>query len=200
MPIAIEEGSHDMHPRTEELLEYLNVQREVLRAAVESVPVEQREVPPEPGRWSVAGVVEHLARVETSIARLFSSRLAEAKTLGLGPEVDSTPILAALGMDRVVKRGQRFTTSLAAQPQAQLSAEEAWAALEAAGAAFREAFLAGDGLALGEIVHPHVALGPFNFYQWAAFVGAHEARHAAQIQEIAAELEGHLKKVSLYPQ
>jgi hypothetical protein len=134
----------------------------------------------------VAGVVEHLARVETSIARLFSSRLAEARALGLGPEKETTPILSALGMDRVVDRGQRFTTSQAAQPQAALSAEEAWAALEAAGTAFREAFLSGDGLALGELVHPHAALGPFNFYQWAAFVGAHEARHAAQIREIAA--------------
>jgi len=174
-----------MHPRTEELLEYLDAQREVLRSAVESVRVEQRELPPEAGQWSVAGVVEHLARVETSIARLFSSRLAEAKALGLGPEQDASPILAALGMDRVVNRGQRFSTSQAAQPQGQLTAVEAWAALEAAGVAFREGFLAGDGLALGEIVHPHVALGPFNFYQWAAFVGAHEARHAAQIQEIA---------------
>jgi hypothetical protein len=55
-----------------------------------------------------------------------------------------------------------------------------------AGAAFRKALVAGDRLALGELVHPHTALGPFNFCQWAAFAGAHEARHAAKIKEIAA--------------
>jgi hypothetical protein len=177
-----------MHPRTEELLQYLDSQREILRAAVERVPPELREVAPEPGRWSVAGVIEHLARVETSLARLFTSRLTEAKALGLGPETDSAPIVSALGMERVIHRGQRITASQAGQPQAGLGAEMAWMALEAAGAAFREALLDGDGLALGEIVHPHAALGPFNFYQWAAFAGAHEARHAAQIEEIAAEL------------
>ncbi|HEX3556309.1 MAG TPA: DinB family protein [Thermoanaerobaculia bacterium] len=179
-----------MHPRTEELLHYLDTQRAVLRAAVDSVPAERREVPPEPGRWSVAGVLEHLSQVETSLTRLFNSRLSEAKARGLGPETETTPILGALGMERVVDRSQRFSTSQAAQPQAGLDAEKAWAALEAAGAAFREALLAGDGLALGELVHPHVLLGPFNFYQWAAFVGAHEARHAAQIREIGAALEG----------
>ena len=36
-------------------------------------------------------------------------------------------------------------------------------------------------------MHPHGALGPLTFFLWAAFVGAHEARHAAQIQEIGAE-------------
>jgi hypothetical protein len=177
-----------MHPRTEELLQYLDTQRAVLRAAVESVPAERREVVPEPGRWSVAGILEHLSRVEISIARLFTFRLTEAKALGLGQETETTPILATLGMEVLQDRSRRVTASEAAQPQAQLDADTAWATLEAAGAAFREAFLAGDGLALGEVVHPHAALGPFTLYHWAAFVGAHEARHAAQIREIAAAL------------
>jgi uncharacterized damage-inducible protein DinB len=177
-----------MHPRTEELLQYLDAQREILRAAVESVPAERREVSPEPGRWSVAGILEHLSRVETSIARLFTFRLTEAQARGLGPETETTPILATLGMEILQDRNRRVTASEAAQPHAQLDADAAWTALEAAGAAFREAFLAGDGLALGEIVHPHSALGPYTLYHWAAFVGAHEARHAAQIREIAAVL------------
>ena len=33
---------------------------------------------------------------------------------------------------------------------------------------------------------PHPVLGPINIYQWALFVGSHEARHALQIREIAA--------------
>jgi hypothetical protein len=41
-----------------------------------------------------------------------------------------------------------------------------------------------DGLALSEIVQPHPVLGPINLYQWIAFVGAHEARHAAQVMEL----------------
>ncbi len=177
-----------MHTRTREVLLYLDTQRAVLRAAVESVPVERREVAPKAEGWSVAGVLEHLAQTETSLARLFTVRLAEAKARGLGAETATTPVLPSLGMKRILDRSRKIVTSPSFEPRTGLGAEAAWEALEAAGAAFREAFLAGDGLALGELLHPHPAFGPFNFYQWAAFVGAHEARHAAQIEEIAASL------------
>ena len=179
-----------MHPRTQEILQYLDTQREVLRAAVESVPVEKREVSPKADCWSVAGVLEHLAYSETSLTRLFTVRLAEAKARGLAAETETAPLLPSLGMERVLDRSQKVTASPSGQPHAGLDAKAAWEALEAAGAAFREAFLAGDGLALSELLHPHAPLGPLNFYQWAAFVGAHEARHAAQIREIARSLPG----------
>ena len=42
-----------------------------------------------------------------------------------------------------------------------------------------------DGLAIGEVTAPHPFLGSLNLYQWLIFLGAHEARHAAQIREIA---------------
>jgi hypothetical protein len=42
-----------------------------------------------------------------------------------------------------------------------------------------------DGLALGQISFPHPLIGPLDLYQWVLFVGQHEARHAAQIEEIA---------------
>jgi len=48
--------------------------------------------------------------------------------------------------------------------------------------------LKGDGLALGEVIQPHLVLGPINIYQWLLFVGSHEARHTAQVREIAAQL------------
>jgi hypothetical protein len=35
---------------------------------------------------------------------------------------------------------------------------------------------------------PHPRFGPLTGYQWIAFSGAHEARHAAQIREIAEQL------------
>jgi len=169
------------------VLQYNESQREVLRAAVESVPAALREVSPPSGRWSVAGVLEHLAKVETGLARLFTARLAEAKARGLTADPETAPLLPSLGMERVVDRSQTIVAPPHLQPQG-LGAAAAWAALEAAGAAFREAFLAGDGLAWSELFHPHPTLGPFHFYQWAAFIGAHEARHAAQIREIGAVL------------
>jgi hypothetical protein len=53
-----------MHTRTRELLDYLELQRAVLRGACESVPPALRDRPHAPDRWSAAGVVEHLAILE----------------------------------------------------------------------------------------------------------------------------------------
>jgi hypothetical protein len=35
--------------------------------------------------------------------------------------------------------------------------------------------------------YPHPAFGPLNLYQWLAFIGAHEARHLAQIERVLAQ-------------
>jgi DinB superfamily len=176
-----------MHPRTAELLQYLDAQRQALRAAVERVPHGRREQSPAPGRWSVAEILEHLSLVEATITRLFTARLAEERARGLGPETETTPVLATFDVTKLLDRSYRVTASEKVQPQAKLDATAAWAALETARDAFREAILSGDGFALGEAVHPrpHPIFGPLNLYQWAAFVGGHEARHTAQILEIA---------------
>lgn len=56
----------------------------------------------------------------------------------------------------------------------------------------REALRAGDGLALGTRFLPHRVFGQMPLYYFFAFVGAHEARHAAQIREISEQLhDGH---------
>jgi hypothetical protein len=65
-----------------------------------------------------------------------------------------------------------------------LSADAAWNALEEAGKHVREVLNASDGLALGTLSMPHALFGPLSASHWLAFVGAHEARHAAQIREI----------------
>ena len=53
-----------MHPRTRELLTHFDAHRTILKSAFDCVPPDRRNKPPEPGRWSTANVVEHLAIVE----------------------------------------------------------------------------------------------------------------------------------------
>lgn len=176
-----------MHPRTRELLDYVNQQRKVLRAAFDTVPPSMRDRSPASGRWSTAGVIEHLAIVETRGAGRLSVRIAEVRAEGLGAELSTDPVLPTLNVTRVIDRTARFTAPDALQPTG-LGADAAWASLEQAGGAIRDAFKAGDGLALGTVSIPHPAFGPISLYQYFAFMGAHEARHAAQIHEIAEAL------------
>jgi len=172
--------SENMHPRTHELLTYLDTQRAALRDAFERVPRDQRDRKPAPDRWSAANIVEHLSIVEGRIAGRFAGLIAEARANGHAAESSSDPILPTIDLSSVANRSTRITAPDPIQPTG-LAADAAWAALEQSRAALRDTMSAGDGLALGTITSPHPLFGPMPLYQWYAFLGAHEARHTAQM-------------------
>lgn len=178
-----------MHPRIAESLEYIDAQRADVRAAVELVPSEFRETSPGPDRWSVAQVLHHLALIETRIGILAGKKIATAKAAGVGTETETGSILRSLNTPKIIDRNFRVTAPDDIRPPATVGAEAAWSALDKSREAFRAAVLTGDGLALSEVVHDHPVLGSINLYQWILFVGSHEARHAAQIREIAEQLK-----------
>jgi len=170
-----------MHSITNELLTYLDQQRAVLKSAFESVPVELREQPPAPERWSAASVVEHLAIVETRISKILSERIEEARA-GLQADTNTAPILPSIDYKRMYDRSNRVKAPEPVIPTG-LDAAAAWTALENAGSMMRAMLVANDGLELSSVTHPHPRFGVLSVYQWVAFLGAHEVRHAEQIRE-----------------
>lgn len=82
----ISDGGCGLHPRIAELVDYAGRQRATLLSAVACVPEPLRDRRVEAGRWSVAEVLEHLHRVERSIARLLAHGLERARSEGIGPE------------------------------------------------------------------------------------------------------------------
>jgi hypothetical protein len=177
-----------MHPRIRELMEHLRLQREVLRAAAERVPVSQHRQRPAPDRWSVAEVLEHLSIIETRVAGLISSLVAKGKAAGLRNETETTPVLDARQKAMFLDRNRKTEARESGQPSGQLDTASAWDALHKSRRALSDAVSAADGLALGELSYSHPVTGSLSVYDWIAFVGWHEARHAAQIDEIAAAL------------
>jgi hypothetical protein len=178
-----------MHPRIREILDYLDDQRASLLAAYEAVPVPLRNKSPEPGRWSAAGVVEHLSIVELRLAEDISRRIVKAKAEGLASESSTERIIPTLPLVPLLDRTVHLPASEVSQPSG-LEAKAAWAALEAAGNSVRGVLRAHDGLALGNVVIPHSRFESMSAYYFLAFVGAHETRHAAQILEIAKSFRG----------
>jgi hypothetical protein len=176
-----------MHPRLEALFTALDAHRAVLADAVASVPEELRERRLVADRWSVAEILEHLSLVETRVAQTVATKIAAGRAAGLAHEEDSSPLPPSKRLVMVMERQQRVPAPDVLEPRSGMSIAQAWAALDRSRQALREAALSGDGLALGTLSSPHPFAGPFNLYQWIAFVGAHEVRHAAQIREIAGE-------------
>jgi hypothetical protein len=173
-----------MHPRTEELLNHLEVNRAALHAAVNTVPSSLRQTRPATDRWSVAEVLEHLGRVEEQITRLLAAKLAEARLTGaLVPEPESGPIAGSL-RDLLLDRRRRITAGDRVLPKGEMDVATALTTLDTTRAKLRELLVSYDGLSLGAVSHAHPALGTLDGYQWFAFIGTHEARHALQIREI----------------
>src|SRR5258707_13464574 len=78
-----------MHPRLEEVLNYLDSERAELFEAVELIPTELRDQPPGPDRWSVAQVLQHLVIIEKRIGMGMTKWVGDAVTGGVGPEFET---------------------------------------------------------------------------------------------------------------
>jgi hypothetical protein len=172
-----------MHDQTAAMIAALDRYREDLRQAVDSVPHARRGEAPAAGGWSVAGVIEHLAIVEPRLMGRLGQLLSEARA-GVPAFSASTPVFTDALVSRYLDRSRRIETGEASRPVANLSADNAWAALESARAKTRALVLETDGLSVESITFPHPAFGPLNVYQWVGFVAGHEGRHALQIREI----------------
>jgi hypothetical protein len=177
-----------MHPRTTELLSHLAAQRGILRCAFEATPAALRAASPGSERWSIVGIIEHLALAEQRIASLLNAGLRKALADdSLPPLADMTPLLPRMDPTAILDRERKVFAREAIHPQG-LDATEAWLALDRATRSVRELVLAADGLDTSTIRAPHPAFGELDFSQWIAFLGYHEARHAAQIRATAATL------------
>ena len=177
-----------MHPRSEEVLNYLDHTRTELRAAIDSIPAPARDTRAAADQWSVAPILDHLTIVNSRVAKVVGKWIAEAQANGLGPERSSSSVLNTIPVERILDRSQKVAAPEAILPRSDIDAETAWAEFEQARERLRAAFLSGDGLALEQVIEPHPVLGPLNMYQWVLFNGSHEARHTLQVREIAASL------------
>jgi hypothetical protein len=162
----------------------LAADRDALRAAVDRVPAALRQQRPSPDRWSVAEVLEHLAIVEGRSAAALAPQVAAAPILSAPAALSNSPALRGAVLDRT----SRVSAPDFIKPTGEVDAETAWTRLQASRQQILSIIDTGEGRDLSAISRPHPVLGQIDGYQWLASIGGHEARHTAQILEIAAEL------------
>ena len=174
-----------MHPRIREVLDHLDVTRSSLEQVLSEVPPERYSVQPDGGGWSVAEVLEHLAIVEGRVLKAFKEHIDESPAADLPREQDASSVMASMDTVRLVDRTQRLVSGEQSLPKTAAAPDVSWNLLMERRRDLRSRIRAADGVALGSFKVPHARLGALNLYQWIIFLGSHEARHVAQIREVA---------------
>ncbi|MBC7932919.1 MAG: DinB family protein [Rubrivivax sp.] len=166
-----------------EIYEEIDSTREKLLRAVEDLDDGQHGFRPSPERWSIAEIIEHLSIVEGQVARLLEKLLSKAEAGGHTRAEGSTfaPVTIAEQVEQT--REQKLTAPEQIRPTG-VPISDALAALRASRTALRSMRPRLERLEGANVIFPHPAFGPINIYQWLAFVGAHEARHLAQIEAL----------------
>ena len=178
-----------LHPRIQELIDFLAMHRRELLDDVASVPPALRDRKPEPGKWSVAEVLEHLTMIERRVAALVTMQVAAAREQGVGPDPDTSSVVASFAnADILTNRAKKLVTPKAGVPTGAIDTTAGTEALDQAHAAMVAALRDANGVSLQNLVAAHPVLGPLNLYHFVVALGLHDARHAAQIREIGQTL------------
>jgi hypothetical protein len=177
-----------MHPRLAEVSEHLAHQRRLLLEVASAVPADSWQARPSDDQWTVSEILEHLYRVDRSVAAVLSKRIAKAREAGHPAETETSSVLGTLDQFRVSEVVRKLVAPEPVIPTENADRETVERLLSESRAALNAAIASGDGLALGSIKHTHLRLGELDLYQWMLFVAGHEKRHTAQLREVARQL------------
>jgi uncharacterized damage-inducible protein DinB len=166
-----------------EIFEGLNETRQTIYNRVQGLKPEQYCFKEETGRWSVAGVIEHIGAAEARILLRLREAIEQAEAAGqLMPARRFRPI----STEEIISRTTvtRFQAPEAVQPKENLPLNDLLQKIQSSRnelVALRPKFEEFD---LSELKFPHPVFGPLDLYQWLAFTIAHESRHLDQIDRI----------------
>lgn len=144
------------------------------------------------GRWSIAEVMEHLARLEELFVNSIALRLHPAPVGFRDRDLaEADSFVRSVASDRSAKVVVPGRGSLAEAPS-QIAPSGAWGPEESmqrfrAGRTRTAEFLRTSSADLRGQVMEHPALGALDGYQWVLFLAAHTVRHTKQILEVKSE-------------
>lgn len=171
-----------MHPRLAEIVRKLEASRAAVLETVDRADEDRLNVAPD-GRWTPAQVIDHLAIVESGIARIMNKLLDRAGNT-LPAETSDESVLGRVADFNLADRTRRIEAPEGVRPRADVSIADARAALDESRRLLMEQIERADGRALEQLSFPHKIFGPLDLYQWILFVADHEDRHREQIEEM----------------
>ena len=180
-----------MQPHIAEIREFLAARRADLHGAAAHLSPAQWATRPSADRWSVAEVYQHLYLVERSVTKMLRQKVADARASGHPTETDMRSRLALIDWRPMLDRRTPRSAPPNAEPREAPDEPTARRQLSESRADLYGVMDDANGLELGTLRHMHGAIGDVDLYQWMLFVGHHEARHTAQVAEIATAVSAH---------
>ncbi|MGH7480914.1 MAG: DinB family protein [Longimicrobiales bacterium] len=174
--------------RVEEILARLAQVRANLKVVLAPVPEAVRQRRPEANRWSIPGVLEHLARTERRVHQVLHEAVNASNEHAAA---SSDAASYCVSYELLVDRSRRLETRDTLAAQEARNSDVVWEELQCVRNEFITFVTSTDANRLARVERPHPVLGLINGLQWVDFVGAHEARHTAQIVENLEFLAAH---------
>ena len=140
---------------------------------------------PAENSWTVAELVEHLAKTETSLVPLVFRLLKNAEADGKASDGTINPPVSLVDEHERIKDTKLQAPEMI-RPEGAEQISESLVKLGESRSAIRGLRARLEAVDLSNTAFPHPFLGKLNLYQWLAFIGLHEARHLAQIEKILA--------------
>jgi len=161
--------------------------RQHLVETVSGLNADLANLPTENGKWTVAGLVEHLAKVGDGMSKicykLLSSAHEEGKTSD-GKIQLSKSFVEALKQAHIEE--QKFEAPEIVAPTDSQTIAESLAALEKVTETLEKLRPLFESVNGTEHTFPHPYFGPMSAQDWLVLLGVHETRHTIQIEKILA--------------
>ena len=170
--------------KAQEVVDYISKQREKFLATAEGVSDGQANFKPSENHWSIRELLHHVCSVEGMTAKLMANMSKQAKENNLPADADPDgSVLNSLESHQQTFK-QKFQAPERVVPINALPLAESLCKMNEVRAKLLEPLDELCKYDVSSLQYPHPALGPINAYQWLMVMGAHEARHRAQIERV----------------
>ena len=171
-----------------QIFETIDDTRERIFKRVEGLSDEQLKSRPAPNVWSVAEIVEHLAKIESLLLGMIKMMLTKAE--GVSQKSDGAHVeVKPFSLDELIERArnEKYTAPESASPSGREQLSDSLAQLRRSREELHILRPRIEAIDLSTVTYRHPAFGPLNFYQWLAFIGVHEERHLSQIESASSQ-------------
>jgi uncharacterized damage-inducible protein DinB len=155
--------------------------REKTKRLVASLTDEQITALPEGEKWTIAGIIEHIAIVQDGMTRISAKLLNQAKAAG-----KTSDGMARFSDNFQLKAAEaqrlKFEAPDRVRPTGNQTIEESLQKMDAAREELENLRPLFESVECSDFKFPHPFMGDLTAHEWLALVGGHEMRHLKQIE------------------